>query len=65
MVDEAEEEKDQPKAVQLSVQGQWTKWCIYVHMDLLWKTLLAMPQQLLTFCLVATYDKYLVLEVSQ
>ena len=56
MVEEAEEEKYQAKAVQLSVQGQWTKWCSYVCMDLSWKTLLAMPQQLLTFCLGATYN---------
>ena len=34
MVEEAEEEKYQAKAVQLSVQGQWTKWCSYVCMDL-------------------------------
>ena len=52
----SKEEKYQAKAVQLSVQGQWTKWCSYVHVDLSWKTLLAMPQQLLTFCFGATYD---------
>ena len=56
MVEEAEEEKYQAKAVQLSVQGQWEKWCSYARMDLSWKTLLAMPQQLLTFCLGAMYD---------
>ena len=48
MVEEADEEKYQAKAVLLSVQGQWTKWCSYVRMDISWKTLLAMPQQLLT-----------------
>ena len=56
MVKEVEEEKYQAKAVQLSAQGKWTKWCSYVRMDLSWKTLLAMPEQLLTFCLGATYD---------
>ena len=56
MVEEAEEEKYQAKALQLSVQGQWTKAGCYVRMDLLWKTLLAMSQQLLTFCLGAMYD---------
>ena len=56
MIEEAEGEKCQAKAVQLSVQGQWSKWCIYVRMDLSWKTLLAMPEHLLTFCLGATYD---------
>ena len=56
MVEEAEAEKYHAKTVQLSVQGQWTKSGRYVRMDLLWKTLLAMPQQLLTFCLGAMYD---------
>ena len=56
MVEEAQEGKYQAKAVQLSVQGQWTKWCSCVRMDLSWKTLLAMPQQLLTFCLDAMYN---------
>ena len=55
MIEEAEKEKYQAKAVQLSVQGQSTKWCSYVYMDLSWKTLLAMPQELVTFCLGATY----------
>ena len=53
MVEEVEEQKYQAKAVQLSVQGQWTKCCSYVLMDLSWKTLLATLQQLLTFCLGA------------
>ena len=44
MVEEAEEEEYQAKAVQLSVQGQWTKWWSYVCMDFPWKTLLAMFQ---------------------
>ena len=44
MTEEAEHEKYQEKAVQLNVQGQWTKWCRYVCMGFLWKTLLAMHQ---------------------
>ena len=56
IVEELESEKDHAKAVQLSVQGQWTKWCDYVKFDLSWKTLLAMPQSLISFCLGATYD---------
>ena len=54
MVKEAEVEKHHAKAVQLSVQGQWTKSGRYVGTDLSWKTLLAMLQQLLGFCLGAT-----------
>ena len=37
MVEEAEKEKYQAKTVQLSVQGQWTKWRSYVRMGLLWR----------------------------
>ena len=56
MVEEADEKKYLAKAVQVSVQGQWEKWCSYVCMDLLWETLLVMPQHLLPFCLKATYN---------
>ena len=56
MLEEAEEEKYQAKTVQFSVQCQWTKWCTYIRMDHSWKTLLAMPQQLVSFCFGATYD---------
>ena len=56
MVEELDEEKRQAKAVQLAVQGQWTRWCNFVRLDLSWKTILAMPQPLLSFALAATYD---------
>ena len=56
MVEELDEEKRQAKAVQLAVQGQWTKWCSFVKFDLSWKTILAMPQPLLLFALASTYD---------
>ena len=56
LVNELDEEKFNAKAVQLSVQGQWTKWCNFVRMDLSWKSMLAMPQPLLSFVLRATYD---------
>ena len=36
--------------------GNWMKWCEYVKQDLSWKTLLALPQCLLSFCIGATYD---------
>ena len=51
-----EEEEFQAKAVQLSLQGNWMKWCDYVKQDLSWKTVLALPQCLISFCIGATYD---------
>ena len=56
MVEELDEEMQKAKAVQLGVQGQWTKWCSFVRLDLSWKTILAMPQPLLSFALASTYD---------
>ena len=42
--------------MQLHLQGYWTKWCDFVKNDLSWKTLLAMPSSLISFCLGATFD---------
>ena len=56
IVEESDDNQRQAKAVQLSLQGQWTKWCNFVRFDLSWKTLLGMPQPLISFCLGATYD---------
>ena len=36
------------KAVQLHLQGQWTRWSDYVQKNLSWNTLLAMPINLLS-----------------
>ena len=44
------------KAVQMSVQGQWTNWSNYVQMDLSWKVIWALPPNLLPFIVNATYD---------
>ena len=44
------------KSVQLSIQGQWTKWQNYVNKDLSWKAIWALPPNLLSFCIGATYD---------
>ena len=44
------------KALQLQLQGQWTRWENYVKNDLSWNSLLAMPANLLSFCLASTYD---------
>ena len=44
------------KAVQLQVQGQWTQWVNYIQNDFSWKTLLALPVNLVSFCLASTFD---------
>ena len=36
--------------------GQWVKWCNFLRLDLSLKTMRAMPNSLLSFCLGATYD---------
>ena len=51
-----EEDINLSKAVQLHVQGQWTKWTDYISNDLTWNTLLSMPKSLLSFCLNSTFD---------
>ena len=53
---EIEEEANFCKALQLKVQGQWTRWENYVKNDLSWSSILAMPPNLLSFCLSSTYD---------
>ena len=44
------------KAVQLQVQGQWTRWMKYVQQDFSWASLMAMPANLASFCLASTCD---------
>ena len=44
------------KAVQLKVQGQWTRWLNYVQQNFSWKSLLAMPVNLTSFCILPIYD---------
>ena len=44
------------KAVQLQVQGQWTRWINHVQQDFSWASLMAMSANLTSFCLVSTYD---------
>ncbi|XP_057305436.1 uncharacterized protein LOC130642368 [Hydractinia symbiolongicarpus] len=53
---EIDGEKDISRALQLQVQGSWTRWDNYIKNDLSWKSLLAMPPNLLSFCLSSTYD---------
>ena len=47
------------KAVQLQVQGQWTRWMNYVQQGFSWAFLMAMPANLTSFCLASTYDTLL------
>ena len=54
IVQETAEQDLQAKASQLSLQDQWIKWCNFLRLDLSWKTMLAMPKSLLSFCLSAT-----------
>ena len=44
------------KAVQLQVQGQWTRWLNYFQQDFSWASLMAMPANPTSFCLASTYD---------
>ena len=44
------------KAVHLKVQGQWTRRLNYVQQNFSWKSLLAMPVSLTSFCISSTYD---------
>ena len=53
---EIEEEANICKALQLKVQGQWTRWENCVKNDLSQISILAMPPNLLSFCLSSTYD---------
>ena len=42
--------------MQLKVQGQWTRWLNYIQQNFSWKSLLAMPVNLSSFCISSTYD---------
>ena len=53
---EIDEEVNFSKAVQLQVQGQWTRWSNYTQNNFSWSTLLATPANLISFCIGATYD---------
>ena len=55
-ISETDKVDELANAVQLSVQGQWTKWLNYVKLDLSWKTMLGTPQPLISFLLQTTFD---------
>ena len=65
VVEKSDDDKLHAKSVQLSLQGQWTRWCDYIKLDLSWKNLFAMPQSLLSFCLGATYDTPITVRLAQ
>jgi len=49
--EDIEKENDFAKTTQFHLQGNWVRWCDHVKMDLLWKSLLAIPQPLISFCI--------------
>ena len=51
---EIDEESQLTKAMELQVQ--WTRWENYVKNDLSWKSILAIPPNLLSFCLASTFN---------
>ena len=51
-----EGESDFLKASALVLQCSWVKWKHYIQNNLRWKDVLAMPPNLLSFCLGATYN---------
>ena len=53
---EIEEEHNLERALQLQLQCHWMQWESYIQNNFTWKTILAMPPNLLSFCLGATYS---------
>ena len=55
---EIEEEHNLESALQLQLQCQWVQWKNYIQNNFFWKIFLAMPPNLLSFCLGATYNVF-------
>ena len=53
---EIEEEHNLERALQLQLQCHWVQWEGYIQNNFSWKNVLAMPRNLLSFCLGATYN---------
>ena len=51
-----EEEKDTERALKLQLQCHWMSWENYIKTNLSWKNILALPPNLLSFCISATYN---------
>ena len=43
------------KGSSTSTPGQWTRWLSYIQQDFLWKSLLASPVNLISFCLSSAF----------
>ena len=56
LVGKVDENAYHAKSVQFHLQGHCMKWCNFVKNDLSWKTFLAMPLSLISFCLGATFE---------
>ena len=56
MIRKEEDEDSLAKAVQMSIQGQWSRWQNYISNDLSWKVIWAMPPNLVSFCIGSTYN---------
>ena len=44
------------KAAQLHLQGNWVRWCDYIKLDLSWKSLMSLPQPLVSFCIQSAFN---------
>ena len=55
-VHELEEEQYLARAVQMRLQGNWTRWCNYIQNELSWKHLLNTSSRLTSFVLGSTFD---------
>ena len=51
-----EEEKDIDRALKLQLQCHWMSWENFIKTNLSWKNILALPPNLLSFCISATYN---------
>ena len=51
-----EEEKDITKALKLQLQCHWMTWQNYIQTNLSWNNILALPPNLLSFCISSTYN---------
>ena len=56
VIKKAESETLYTKAVQQSVQGQWSGWQSYIKCDMSWHNLLKSAPQLVSFCLGSTFN---------
>ena len=51
-----DEELDSQKALQLTLQCSWMSWENYIKNNLSWSNILAMPPNLLSFCIGSTFN---------